>query len=124
MARTQFQANVRTTFADPTIPPSFTTGPGSVATVTSLATITTDAATVATDVATLVTDGASPTQAHVTTLNTDWGVLNTAIGALGTTQSGDVFVSIDLTKVSTISALRHAFNTILTSASGDSRFTP
>lgn len=35
-------------------------------------------ATVAADVATLVADGASPTQAHVTTLNTDWGTFLTA----------------------------------------------
>lgn len=41
-------------------------------------------ATVAANVATLVADGASPTQAHVTTLNTNWGTLLTAIGALNT----------------------------------------
>lgn len=39
----------------------------------------TQMATVATDVATLVADGATPTQAHVTTLNTDWAVVNTAL---------------------------------------------
>ena len=37
---------------------------------------------VANAVATLVADGASPTQAHVTTLNTAWGTLNTGITAL------------------------------------------
>jgi hypothetical protein len=37
---------------------------------------TTDGATVAANIATLVADGASPTQAHVTTLNTSWGVFN------------------------------------------------
>jgi len=34
--------------------------------------------TVAANVATLVADGASPTQAHVTTLNTNWGTFLTA----------------------------------------------
>ena len=38
--------------------------------------------TVAANIATLVTDGASPTQAHVNTLNTNWGTYLTAINAL------------------------------------------
>jgi len=37
--------------------------------------------TVAANVATLVADGASPTQAHVTTLNTNWGTFLTAYTA-------------------------------------------
>jgi hypothetical protein len=39
-------------------------------------------ATVAADIAVLVADGASPTQAHVNTLNTDWGTYLTAVNAL------------------------------------------
>jgi hypothetical protein len=37
-----------------------------------------DSVTVAANVATLVADGASPTQAHVTTLNTNFGLMNAA----------------------------------------------
>jgi len=38
-----------------------------------------DYTAVAADIATLVADGATPTQAHVTTLNTDWGTLKALI---------------------------------------------
>ena len=58
------------------------TAPASTATASDLATAISDeptTTTVATNVATLVSDGASPTQAHVTTLNTNWGTLKTAI---------------------------------------------
>lgn len=37
--------------------------------------------TVAANIATLVADGASPTQAHVNTLNTNWGTFLTALTA-------------------------------------------
>jgi hypothetical protein len=37
-------------------------------------------ATVAANIATLVADGATPTQAHVNTLNTNWGLYLTALG--------------------------------------------
>jgi hypothetical protein len=47
-----------------------------------IAAVVAAAVTVAADVAVLVADGATPTQAHVTTLNTGWGTLNTAIGTL------------------------------------------
>jgi hypothetical protein len=40
-----------------------------------------DYTTVAANIATLVADGASPTQAHVTTLNTNWGTYKTAADA-------------------------------------------
>lgn len=71
--------------------------------VADLATLTTNVATVtgtlttnvAAAVAVLVADGASPTQAHVNTLNTAWGLLATAIAALSTAA-----VSADLTLVS------------------------
>lgn len=40
-----------------------------------------DYTAVAADIATLVADGATPTQAHVTTLNTDWGTYKAAADA-------------------------------------------
>lgn len=54
---------------------NFNVTDGSVADPNSAAPSTT---TVAADVATLVADGATPTQAHVTTLNTDWATFLTA----------------------------------------------
>lgn len=56
---------------------------------------------VSTDVSTLVADGASPTQAHVTTLNTDFSALNTAL-------AGDVVVIWDGAVVTHRNQLRHA----------------
>lgn len=63
--------------------------------VADLATLTTNVATVTGTLTTNVADGASPTQAHVNTLNTAWGLLATAIAALSTAA-----VSADLTLVS------------------------
>jgi len=67
-------------------------------------TATTQAA-VAADIATLVADGASPTQAHVTTLNTDWAAF---IATLGTypTQAADVVVSVDTAAVTTLGGFK------------------
>lgn len=76
---------------------------------------------VAADVATLVADGATPTQAHVTTLNTDWGTLLTAIGAA--VPSGDVSISVDNATVTTMTQLRAAFAAALQAAAGSGSFT-
>ena len=46
-----------------------------------VAAITAAYASVVTDIATLVSDAGSPTQGHVNTLNTDWGVFKTALDA-------------------------------------------
>jgi hypothetical protein len=66
-------------------------------------------AAVVTDTTTLVADAASPTQAHVTTLNTDVAALNTAL-------SGDVVVMWDGAVVTSRKqmrvALRHALHAL------------
>ena len=52
--------------------------------------------TVAANIATLVSDGALPTQAHVTTLNTNWGTFLTSYNAVVAAialSSDDVIVS-------------------------------
>jgi hypothetical protein len=69
--------------------------------------------TVAADVATLVADGASPTQAHVTTLNSDWGTLNTAVAAVSTAISSDMSVVWDNAKITNLNQLRAALNAAL-----------
>jgi hypothetical protein len=61
------------------------------------------------NVATLVADGASPTQAHVTTLNTNYAVVAAALAY-------DIVVLVD-TKV-TRSQLRARFNEILAETAG------
>lgn len=63
-------------------------------------------AAVTADVATLVADGASPTQAHVTTLNTDYTALAAAI-------NGDVSVVWDTTKITHRNQLRAALTRAL-----------
>lgn len=70
-------------------------------------------AAVAADVATLVADGATPTQAHVTTLNTHWGTLLTAIGAQTAAETGDVYLSIDTAKIVTSNDLKAALDNLL-----------
>jgi hypothetical protein len=58
-----------------------------------------DSVTVAANVATLVADGASPTQAHVTTLNTNFGLMNAAYTA-------NASLSFDTSAVTTMNQLR------------------
>ena len=72
---------------------------------------------VAADVATLVADGATPTQAHVTTLNTDW----TAFLASAT---GDVVISVNTTNITTRNQLRAAVAAILRMVEGSGYLTP
>lgn len=69
--------------------------------------------TVAADIATLVADGATPTQAHVTTLNGDWTALLALITTAKGGVSGDMCVTVDTSKVTTVSQLRALFNSIL-----------
>lgn len=78
--------------------------------------------TVAADVATLVADGASPTQAHVTTLNTDWGTLSPLIAGPGVT-NGDVILSFDGANVTTKNQLRAAVAALLAILDGSSVLT-
>lgn len=69
---------------------------------------------VAADVATLVADGASPTQAHVTTLNTDWGTLLTAINAINSVATtGDVTVIWNAATITKRNQLRAALKAAL-----------
>jgi hypothetical protein len=75
-------------------------------------------ATVAADVATLVSDGATPTQGHVTTLNTDWGVLNTAAANVSSAVTGDVSLVWDASVVTSLNALRHAVAVAIRLAEG------
>lgn len=82
-------------------------------------------ATVAADVATLVADGATPTQAHVNTLNTDWGTFLTAfntyaaaVAALDTTAaaatvSSDVTLLVNTSTVTTKNKLTEAVMALL-----------
>ena len=97
----------------------FNTSAGSVAPATTSAaiangTLRTD---VAAAVATLVADGASPTQAHVTTLNNAWGLLNTAIGNAATAAAAaNVVLDVDTGVVTTqngiMAALRELMQTV------------
>lgn len=60
-------------------------------------------------VATLVADGATPTQAHVNTHNTN-------VQAFAGYTSAAVFVNVDTTRVTTVSALAVMLNQILAQA--------
>lgn len=73
--------------------------------------VTATSATVAADVATLVADGATPTQAHVTTLNTDWAALLAQINALAA-ETGDFYFSYDVAKITTLNDLNTALDSI------------
>lgn len=82
-----------------------------------LGTAVADLATVAANVATLVADGASPTQAHVTTLNTNFGTFQTAFTAFtGTAATAALLVVIDTKVIGTVSVLRAMFNQALLNA--------
>lgn len=75
------------------------------------ATQTVASTTVAANIATLVADGAAPTQAHVTTLNTNWAAL--LAGLPGIPAKVDVVLSFDATVVGTRSNLRRAIEALL-----------
>jgi hypothetical protein len=65
----------------------------------------------ATSIATLVADGASPTQSHVNTHNTDWGLLNTELNR-------DCVMIYDTSKVTSLAMLRVAVERLMLSAAG------
>lgn len=78
--------------------------------------------TVAANVATLVADGATPTQAHVTTLNTNWTALLAGTGAVPA--NADVVLSFDTTAVGTRTVLRKAVDAMLRIIEGGNELTP
>ncbi len=70
---------------------------------------------------TLVADGASPTQAHVTAVNNAYTTLK---GDFGVTPAvSDVTLSIDTTKVPSITVLRQVLDRLLATLSATSYFT-
>ncbi len=75
--------------------------------------------TVATDVGVLVADAGSPTQAHVTTLNTDWTAL--LAGLPGVPSPSDVILSYNAATVVSKNVLRRAVAHLLrvVESSGD-----
>lgn len=81
---------------------------------------------VAAAVAVLVADAASPTQAHVNTLNTAWGLLATAIAAAKTSTAaakaagavGDVVLDIDTAVVTTKNGMRAALRQLMQAVDG------
>ena len=74
---------------------------------------------VAAAVAVLVADGASPTQGHVDTLNTAWGLLATAIAAAATgATAANVGLDIDTAVVTTKNGVKAAVREILRTVDG------
>lgn len=81
---------------------------------------------VAAAVAVLVADAASPTQAHVNTLNTTWGLLATAIATAKTSTaaakvavaSKDVILDIDTSVVTTQNGVRAAMRELMQALAG------
>lgn len=67
--------------------------------------------TVSANIATLVADGASPTQAHVTTLNTNFTAFSTALG-------GDVVLIWDGSVVTHRNQIRSVLLTMLKAVDG------
>lgn len=99
----------------------FSTSSGSVAPAITSANIaagqlTTD---VAAAVAVLVADGASPTQGHVNTLNTAWGLLAAAIANAATgAAAANVVLDIDASVVTTRNGVRAALRDIMRTVEG------
>lgn len=90
--------------------------PAATAAATAAGTLTTN---VAAAVAALVADGASPTQGHVDTLNTAWGLLATAIAAANTaTAAANVVLDIDTAVVTTQNGVLAAIRQIETALRG------
>lgn len=77
-------------------------------------------------VAVLVADGATPTQAHVNTLNTAWGLLATAIAAAKTATAAaktgvaakNVILDIDTAVVTTRNGVRAALRELTRAVDG------
>jgi hypothetical protein len=82
-------------------------------------------ATVAANIATLVADGATPTQAHVTTLNTNWGTFLTAFNAYAAAYLGaNATLLIDATAITTMNQLKAALAALLRQAAASTTLTP
>lgn len=90
---------------------------------TAAGTLTTN---VAAAVAALVADGASPTQGHVNTLNTAWGLLATAIAQAKTSTAAakvgvaaaNVILDIDTAVVTTQNGVRAAMRELMQTVRG------
>jgi hypothetical protein len=70
-----------------------------------------DYTNVAADIATLVADGATPTQAHVTALNGHWTTLKASLDAIAA-ETGDVYLSVDTSKIVTTNDLKAALDNL------------
>jgi hypothetical protein len=123
MANAAVNITIGTSLADGTYSPSVKGASAPV--LTSLTTVNTDATTVADNVATLVADGASPTQAHVTTLNTNWGTLvtdlalaTTAASTQATAINGDVTVMWNASTITHRNQMRAALRAALLAIEG------
>ena len=94
---------------------------------------------VAAAVAQLVTDNTTPTQGHVTTLNTAWGLLSTAMttvntdalaaqtasdAVVGQVASANVILDVDTAVVTSMTALKAALRNALLTLAGSSLLTP
>lgn len=114
MARQSIKVTIGSAFGEGRLTPDANqTGVGLNA-----ATMVADAIPVAAALAVLVADAASPTQAHVTTLNNAYTTLAADIAALNVAITGDVQITWDTTKVTTITQLKRAFDAALQAAAG------
>lgn len=75
-----------------------------------------DQTTVAANVATLVADAGTPTQGHVTTLNTNWGLLNTDL-------NGDIVLSYNVSNVVSNNVLIAGLREIISRLQGSNDLT-
>ncbi len=90
--------------------------PAATSSAVAAGTLTTN---VAAAVAVLVADGASPTQAHVNTLNTAWGLLATAIAAADiATAAANVVLDIDTAVVTTRNGVSAAVRELMKTIEG------
>lgn len=67
--------------------------------------------------ATLVADGASPTQAHVTSANSAYNTFKADLAAPPT--AADIVLSVDLAKISSVSALELALKSMCNTLRGN-----
>lgn len=114
MARQSIKVTIGTAFGEGRLTPDANqTGAGLNAT-----TLVADQVLSAASLATLVADGAAPTQAHVTAFAATYTTLAADIAALNTAITGDVQITWDTTKVTTITQLKRAFDAALQAAGG------
>lgn len=109
------------------------TGPGADASsiVADVATMVAAQTPAAAAMAVLVADGATPTQAHVTTMNTAYGTLATAVAtvaadatALNAAVGGDVQIIFNTATITTVTQLKRAFDAALQAAASGGILTP